>query len=322
MKYIYLFVILQLFYSGCLENMDLQLDLSNKNIVVEGLITNQPGPYYVRLTMSTGKLNSWNDYLYSGGASPYNRPDTSKMIFKPVTDAVVIISNGNLSDTLIAPPDSFVTKTIYEPFPGQIDTIVDVRYNLYSRFYGWYMTKKIKGTIGSIYNLKIVWKDKIYESSAIMLPVPIIDSVAFRYEGGMPGKEPFNIPYLYFKDPSNMKNYYLTIWGGNKGSGIVWPYSVFDDQFLKNKVDGLKVDDGSSADWWIQQYPQIGDSFNIELHSLTKEAYLFYKSLSGQFLNDGGTYSPSPATPYFNISNGGYGFFRASAVSAKKVKVQ
>jgi hypothetical protein len=40
-----------------------------------------------------------------------------------------------------------------------------------------------------------------------------------------------------------------------------------------------------------------------------------------QFKNDGGAYQPSPSSPPTNMSNGALGYFRASAIIEKRLKI-
>lgn len=82
----------------------------------------------------------------------------------------------------------------------------------------------------------------------------------------------------------------------------------------------MDVCKGVAPDYWMTAYPNVfdgklHDDYFIEMHSLTKEAYEYYKALIQQFRTDGGGYSPSPASPPTNLDNGALGFFRASAVN-------
>ncbi len=81
-------LVLTLFFAACTtepEIIDIPLDDSNPKLVVEGLITNQPGPYYVKLSLST---------------SYYNTGGTPK-----VNDATVIITdNTGRRETLTRAP--------------------------------------------------------------------------------------------------------------------------------------------------------------------------------------------------------------------------
>jgi len=83
----------------------------------------------------------------------------------------------------------------------------------------------------------------------------------------------------------------------------------------------LAVFKGETAEWWINSYPRLDDEYRIRMYSITEEGYNYYKALIAQFKNDGGTYSPAPASPPTNIDNGGLGFFRASAVNVIRGKM-
>ena len=108
-----------------------------------------------------------------------------------------------------------------------------------------------------------------------------------------------------------IKNYYLFI---TPEDNYGWAYSILNDEYLKSYVNGLDVCKGESPDYWLTNYPyDYMDSYYIEMHSLTKEGYDYYRALIQQFRTDGGGYSPSPASPPTNLDNGALGFFRASA---------
>ncbi len=133
-----------------------------------------------------------------------------------------------------------------------------------------------------------------------------------RNESGAVGKPNFNIPLIYFKEPQNERNYYLFFTTASYG----WPYSILSDEYLESYVNGLDVCKGVSPDYWVTNYPyDFMRNYFIEMHSVTKEGYEYYKALIQQFRNDGGGYSPSPASPPTNLDNGALGLFRASAVN-------
>ena len=122
-------------------------------LVVEGLVSNQSGPYYVRLTKST-----------PGGLAPVVGSVNSLIDnAEPVDNATVIIS------------DDF----------DQVDTLkyyqVDINDSEYVEYYnkGFYRTTWLKGISGRTYYLKIIDNDKICNSSAFMPSVPGIDSVGY-----------------------------------------------------------------------------------------------------------------------------------------------
>jgi hypothetical protein len=286
---------------ACTERLDLTTPLDSR-LVVEGLITNEPGPYYIRLMLSKNKLsfNYMTDTAYHQTSG-----------FKSIIDALVIVSdNSGLSDTLIYPPDDL--PWYFRDSTGNIlDTFSNS--NLFAHKIGYYQTTKIKGTIRNTYNLKIIWNKKEYHASCYMPSLPAVDSINYKLDPGLPGKSSFFVPHIYFKDPPNEKNYYLFEFGG-----MAWGYSVLNDEFLNGYVNGLDVFKGETSDWWINSYPWAGEDYIIHMYSITEEGYNYYKALISQFKNDGGSYSPSPASPPTNIDNGALGFFRASAVNVIK----
>ena len=86
-------------------------------------------------------------------------------------------------------------------------------------------------------------------------------------------------------------------------------------------MDGLDVCKGISPEYWMTAYPDAYTGYYfIEMHSLTKQGYDYYKALLQQFRTDGGVYSPTPATPPGNIDNGALGFFKTSAVNRVEFK--
>jgi len=301
-------VVLLLLVVGCKEEYNLQLDSIKPKLVVEASITNQKGPYLVRLTKSRSQLTN----------NPYNLPydDTiwtyNNDLAEAVRDAEIYIEDNTETyvDTLVKCPDGnwiYYDDTIHNYHSSYFE-VADT-----SILLGYYKTTKLKGIAGHTYTLTIKWQGREYHSASFLPPVANIDSVHFNFTRGEVGKWDYNIPLLFFKEPQNEKNYYLFITPGNNS---VWPYSVLSDEFLKPYVNGLDVCKGVSPDYWMTAYPDAYlTEYFIEMHSLTKEGYDYYKALLQQFKTDGGAYSPAPATPPGNIDNGALGFFKTSSVN-------
>jgi len=57
MKLFYCFLVLLLLLTSCVEKFNLQLDNSQK-LIVEGVISNKPGPYLFHLTLSTSNFDT------------------------------------------------------------------------------------------------------------------------------------------------------------------------------------------------------------------------------------------------------------------------
>lgn len=293
-------IILSVLY-GCVEGFDLTVSDAAPRLVVDGLVTNKPGPYYIRVIKSkSGNITDGNDNI--------NRTDQAE----PITDATVIITDDK----------------------GQCDTlkytIIDVYGEEYEDGYynqGFYATQKLKGIPGRTYSLEITWNNKKYTSSSYMQPVPKIENLGYKSVYSEVKKESHYVPTLTFVDPKDEINYYLiqTIditYSRFWAISTLWNYSIFSDTFLGGKVTDLEISNGSTPRG-IDFYPVLneGDRVYLALSSVSKEAYDYYKVLLQQFENDGGAYKPTPSTPPGNISNGALGLFQVSAVSEKTITI-
>jgi hypothetical protein len=293
----YLVIIFLLFgINSCTEEYKVDLQDIDPKLIVECSLLDIDSVHYVKLSLSKASFSkAETDTTLFGIVNK----------FQPVTDALVIISDNNGTiDTLIGEPDS-----VYYWNPLINDSLFGL--NDFSLSKGYYCSRKLKLSSGITYFLNIQWKGDEYNSSSYMPIVPKIDSVGYAYTQGETGKENYYIPYIWFKDDPNTRDYYLFKTGDISG---VWSRAILSDEFLKTEVNGIDVFKGEAIDYWRNAYPYSGMPYKIEMHSITKEIYDYYKALIGQFRNDGGVYTPSPASPPTNISNGALGYFRASSV--------
>jgi hypothetical protein len=184
----------------------------------------------------------------------------------------------------------------------------------------------IAGTPGLKYSMdiEINYQGDVstYHAETEMLATPVIEKTSYEIRKGDVGKSDDFVPLIYFHEPQEMRNYYLfKLCAAHLGSGDVycgtnrvWPYSIIKDDFLPSYVNGLSIDDGGSVAKYGEWYPSLyypGDGIQVTMYSVTKATYDFYKASLDQFNNDGGAYSPTPATPPGNISGGAIGLFRA-----------
>lgn len=319
-------MVLAIIIFGCIEEFDLHLPNAEQRLVVDGLITNRPGPYYFQLTMSK----------VSDISIPIN---SSSEDVNTVNNAIVVVSDNTGQIDTLEYIEFDETEYKYDYQMGYIKVVIDQSGNIIDTIFipdpfeynksGFYKTSHLKGIPGSTYFLQILYNEKEYKSSAFMPPVPDIDSIGFLFKKSeIIGKSDYYVPLLYFNDNQSTKDYYLIqlqndviTHAGYRSS--TWQFSILSDIFLDPYIKGLNISTGSSPKG-KDFYPfySDGDSIYIALSSLTKEGYAYYQNLLDQFENDGGAYKASPASPPSNISNGGLGLFRASAVSEKKTKIQ
>ncbi len=313
------------FIAGCVEEYDLNFNNREPRLVIDGLITNKSGPYYVRLTKSKIGINTTNSFTFNDNV-------------EPVMNALVIITDDlGVADTL-QPIDIDLSEYNLDPLLGYYKLVQDDDGNIIDTLWlqalhqdinrkGFYQTTKLVGTPGHTYNLSVTAEGKTYNASAYMPPVPDIDSVGYVKKISEKDGVEYYHPLLFFADPQGVSNFYLIQLNNELTSRYssavnLWQFSILSDTYLEPYINGLKIDLGISPD--DTQYPVLmqGDSVYVALSSLSENSYNFYEALIEQFKNDGGVYKQVPASPPTNISNGALGLFRASAVSEAKTFIE
>lgn len=300
-------VVLMSSFISCTEEYDLQLEGEHK-IVVDAKVTNEPGPYYVQLRLSKSQYDVIR-IVYD-----YENETREWIQYEPIYDARVTISDDETGviDTLTLAPDSILYWNEYTE-----------QYEMYGSRYkgrdGFYCTSKITGVPGHTYRLNVEWKNKKCTSSCTM-PNPVaIDSIKFHTEKGKDDDD--LVPYLWFTDNPNEKNYYIT---SVFSDGATWGVCLLNDENIKSSIAGIDAFKGESVESWRRTFffedvlRLYGQEF--QLASVTKEVYLFYSSLIKQIHYDGGVYTPAPAAPPTNIKGDVLGLFNVEYVDRRLVK--
>jgi hypothetical protein len=332
MKKILFLPVLFFVFNSCIKEFDLNLNKSEKLLVVDGLITNGNGPYFVRLTRSSGKLNT--TYILPPN---WDFENSFKDSAEVVTNATVIISDnlGN-SDTLIKVPQYYAGYVqFYNSNTHVLDSVYDPhieeRYGINK---GFYRTSHIQGVAGRNYNLLVVVDGKEYRSHCFMPPLPKIDSISYEIKKSEIKGDEYYSPIIYFNKLSDT-DYYLFRFQANPdvhdtrtntifptiNSISNWDFSIISTKFLKPEINGLDIQLGN----WVKpsnfQNYFWENEIHLTMNSLTKDSYAYYENLIGQLKNDGGAFKPTPSSPVGNISNGALGFFRASATIELRKKI-
>ncbi len=282
--------ILMFLLSRCEKEIDITLQDTVTKLVVEGVIETDQ---YAYVTLSK--------------SSPYFASvdkNTFQNMF--VKDALVIVSDGILSDTLI-----FDTVPFYPPF----------------RFQG----HKIKGQSNTTYSLRIEYNNQIYTSTTQLLePIPI-DSVKYQYRNG---SDSLGMLRLYANDPINQTNYYKISSLNNdidfSKEIPVWVHpnhSVTDDRFFNGKLVEATIYKGKnpmkpasyyeehSEDWWAFK---IGDNITVKLSQLDYESYIFWRTTE-QVITTSDNPFAAPTTVQTNITPNALGTWSAYASSTKQI---
>ncbi|WP_315816188.1 DUF4249 family protein [Paraflavitalea speifideaquila] len=311
--------------AGCTKDFNPGPQAVRSFYTIEGSISTMKGPYHVRITKSTGLINK--------PGPTYNGPDNAE----PVKGARVIITDdAGTTDTLTPAPKSIERyKYVYHINTRVIDTLLTTSHNLFKNYdNGFYQTTKIKGQPGHTYRLRVEIGHEVFEASAFMPPVSAVEHAEFRDTILQPYTNRGSVPYVFFKDPPNEKNYYLLTslyslaspadffagvvplyyaYDNYLDSGRITNTSVntiqfyvFDDRLLSPGINIIPVrykmfnNKGEELNYSygiLQPYP-----VQVRLQSLTKEIYNYLNILIKQLEDDGNIYKPAPSSAPGNIS--------------------
>ena len=182
----------------------------------------------------------------------------------------------------------------------------------------YFAVNPFAGRVGGTYTLTVQAQGQTYTATETLLRVTTIDSLTVEYsEDGFvddDGTERFYDVLIYTTEPQDTEDYYLFKFFRNgaveneDGDGV---YYANDDAIAEN-IEGIEFPD----------YYAVGDTMRLEMYSLTRMAYLFYFDLETNVNNDGGLFSPQPANPRSNISNGAMGLFQVSAVESASIVIE
>ncbi len=263
--------------TSCEKDITLNLPNPEQKLVIEGAIENGECPYVI--------ITKKQAYF-----APV---DTNTLINMMVTDALVTVSNGNITDTLKFTPYLF--------------TIPPYRY----------VGSKFKGEIGGTYKLKIEFESKIYESITTIPEIVPLDSIKFTYQK----PDTFGILWAYGQDPPELGNYYR-IFTKTIGKDYVFvhpSYSLGDDKLANGKYieDGIirgkdparpqeeyETNDGEPPYWSFLK----GETVIVKFCTMDVESYEFWKSAEQQASNNGNPFA-APTTIKTNISNNALGIW-------------
>jgi hypothetical protein len=328
--------------TGCTKGFNVAQESAKPLYVIEGRVSNMWGPYYVRVTKSTGlAVNPDPSFPWRDSA-------------EAVKNALVIITDdAGIKDTLIPSPPTIDRYVYY--FRDSINytgldsvfTTVGDRATTHDR--GYYQTTKIKGVPGHSYRLEVQINDTVFQSSAYMPPVAPLERVEWVRDTTLsPYLNSGTVAVAWFKDPPKENNYYALKWSGSlhayrydyflapgiysQATFSVLPYYVFDDKLLTGEVNSAAVrelpmnvqyplvPEGHYP--YVDYYPYVRynrNPFQIRLHSLTKEAYDYFNTTNKQLETNGNIYKPAPASARGNISGGALGLFYATTISDRLI---
>ncbi len=175
---------------------------------------------------------------------------------------------------------------------------------------GTYLTSTLRGLPGRTYTLTVISDDQVYSGSSSILSHVNIDSLTlvkslshgFDFGGGN-NKETNADIHCFFKDPPEKNFYRVKVY---KNDSInTESYRLYDDQYTNGEETELRVANA-----------QAGATYRIELMSIDKQTYGYYRTLE-DLLFTNPFFGSTPANPNNNLSNGALGYFGAYATSSR-----
>jgi hypothetical protein len=177
---------------------------------------------------------------------------------------------------------------------------------------GIYITLKTRGLPGRTYTLKVISDNVEYTGTTTMPSHVNIDSLTLvkrdspRFDfGGNPRNDTHFDIHCFFKDPEEKNFYRIKVFKND--STNTESYRLYDDQYTNASETELRVANATA-----------GDTFRIELLSIDKQTYGYYRTLE-DLLFTNPFFGSTPANPNNNLNNGALGYFGACAVSSKTI---
>jgi len=276
---IYIFIVL---LAGCVDRVDLKLGGQDNLLVVDGLITDQPGPYTVTLSRSL-------KYDNSGIATTYLVPEKKAQVS-------ILVQNGGTTSKF---PLSETSSGVYE-----INSM------------------SFKGVVGNTYSIEIHTTDgKVYRSNPeLMLATPEVDEIIPSLKvtqklsvttGALQDVYAFDIS-IVTRDPAEEVNYYR--W---KSHGIIEFFAFTDNASSTCYVSRSPLETQVVVS---DDHLMNGNQFNkvvgiapyervtrfrayVEQYSLTREAFEFWDRIRAQQESTGSIFDPAPAQIRGNVYN-------------------
>lgn len=284
--------------SGCIDPIRLEIETGAGTLVVDGLITNLPGPYVVRLSRSINFDNSRPLRVYP---------------IHEVGATVQIFDDTGASETLVERTPGAYETTMFQGEVGRSYHIV------------------IETSNGEVYTSKSEKMAAPVNIRAIEQEFAVYDRL-FINANGQPRIAQMEGFYIYAipEDPADSDNFYR--W---QADGIFEFFSLTNNPTIKQcwapltrLEDRLTVTDdvffnGQAVKQFVCIVPYDRPTWflvKLRQESLTSEAYLYWKRAGSQQVATGSLFDSPPSPNPGNVSlvtnseERALGFFRASAV--------
>ena len=292
-------LLLSVSLTSCLDEVSVPLRDTEPQLVVDGQITNERGPYSVRLSF-TGAFTSSARFLEAKQA---------------VNGARVVLANDRGDSTLL--------RQIYLLQPGLYQTTDSL----------------FRGQVGRSYTLRITLPDgrKYMSAPELLAAVPPIEQVTYEVQETDRYQRPDG--YLIkvdTKDPAGQTNYYRWTAYGYNGRFCPYPFQGLMTSWLyiDNKAINIRSDqftDGSAIRdvpvIFSPMWTRLAHYIEVQQWSLTQSAFQYFRLYREQQERTGTIFDPLPAPIEGNVfsmadaSVRALGYFTASSVSRRRLKI-
>lgn len=245
--------------ASCEKDITVELSDPEIKLVVEGYIS--PGePAYVFLSKT---------------AAVFDPVDNASLLASVIRNAVVTVSDGQITDTLLAP----------DPGAGYL-----------------YVSPVLTGAVGKTYVLRIATLEGFTAQSVTTIPVPVpLDSIWFEPQSA---GDTLGYVWATLTDPAIPGNNYR--WAAKrlgKDDDFIAPIgSVFEDKFFngltfdfaynRGAVPNSTADDDNNEE---EGFFKKGDSIVVRFSSITPESFDFWRLAESQSSSNGNPFgSPAP----------------------------
>ncbi|WP_256012503.1 DUF4249 domain-containing protein [Desertivirga xinjiangensis] len=221
---------------------------------------------------------------------------------------------GNLTSDQIVKISRSVSIGGKNEFPGVSGATVTVSddqgriYNYTEQSPGVYITRRLLGTPGRTYFLKVTFEGKEYRASSAM-PFPVhIDSLGITSTTIFSDER--KSLQLQYQDPAGVKNCYrfiLTVNGVKSKTIFIYNDDFNDGNTVNRELFDTDID------------MESGDNAGLEIQCIDPVLYRYWQGLD-QNRNRGGA-STTPANPVSNITNGALGYFSAHTQQMESVTI-
>ena len=236
--------------------------------------------------------------------------DCSTHNYVKVSRTTGFYSTGNsprVSDATVSVEDNLGNIFVFDHYSGQdADSI------------GYYKPSlPLSGVVGRSYTLTVIVDGQSYEATDTLHRLVEMEKIDYRINPDEqndpedPGR--FYELLLYVKEPKETKDYYLfkSFRNGNLEYANETDIYFADDELIGENIDGIP----------LPLFYADDDIAKIEVYSLSRSAFIFYRDLQKLLTNDGGLFGTPPANPRTNLSNGALGLFQTSAIQIGELTI-